>query len=294
MTDPRSPVQVLVDVPIDFEIGGEVVHSPMVGVRIGGRKTRLILDTGATDHVLTTELARAVGIRAEPGEPGTDHVGDSVPSWDLGAVPIQIGDRALTLEGVVAIAGPAPFEGWGVGGFLSPQHLHPTAYVVIDLVSSRLILVQGDEGGVMSWLEARSPSLVPLSLARVAGQSEVVVQAAIDPFATVATMLNTGGRATEFAADAVPGLRGEGSHSTGHGVGGGAVLGSAVEGQTLRVGDAKLSVPRLLVREAMGSARGLIGMDVLGGTVIMVSADRSRPVSWLIPPSSGSVGEAMQ
>jgi Retroviral aspartyl protease. len=277
----------LLDVPILFEVGDEVVHSPMVDVRIGGTMTRLILDTGATDHVLTIELARAVGLSAEPGEPGTDHVGDSVPSWDLGAVPIQIGDRVLALEDLVAIAGPAPFEGWGVGGILSPQHLHPTAYVVIDLAVSRLILVEGDEGPVMSWLAARSPSLVPLSLARVAGELEVVVPAAIDPFAAVATMLNTGGRATEFAEAAVPGLRGTGLHSTGHAVGGGAVLGAAVEGQTLRVGDAKLSVPRLIVREAMGSAQGLIGMDILGGTVIMVSADRSRPVSWLIPRSSG-------
>ena len=28
---------------------------------------------------------------------------------------------------------------------------------------------------------------------------------------------------------------------------------------------------------------GLIGMDVLRGTVLAVGADRSRPVRWLVP-----------
>jgi len=28
---------------------------------------------------------------------------------------------------------------------------------------------------------------------------------------------------------------------------------------------------------------GLVGMDVLRGTVLVVSADRARPVAWLVP-----------
>ena len=289
MTDPHHAIRVLLDTPILFEAGGESVHAPMVDVRVGEAMTKLILDTGSTDHVFTIELARAAHLDAEPGEPGIDHAGDPVPSWSLVEVPIRIGDLDLGLLDVVAIDGPAPFAGWGVGGFLSPQHLHPTAFVVMDLLDDRLLIVEGDESALASWLEARSPALLRLSLQRMTEHPEIVVQGAIDPFTDVPTMLNTGGRGTEFLAASIPGLRGTGSHVTGHGVGGGAVLGAMVEGQTLRIGSARLPVPRLFVRDQMGSAHGLVGMDVLRGTVLRVSADRRQPVSWLVPRSTATV-----
>ena len=283
MTAPRDSIRILLDAPILFEAGGQTVHAPMVDVRVRDTITKLILDTGSTDHVLTIALARAARLDADPGAPGTDHAGDPVPSWSIGEVPIRIGDLDLELRDVVAIEGPAPFAGWGVGGFLSPQHLHPTAFVVMDLADDRLIVVDGDESAVASWLESRSPSLARLSLERLTDHPEIVVLGAVDPFADGPTMLNTGGRGTEFLSAALPGLRGTGSHVTGHGVGGGEVLGAVADGQTLRIGGARPPVASLIVREAMGSADGLVGMDVLRGTVLMVSADRGRPVSWLVP-----------
>ena len=96
-------------------------------------------------------------------------------------------------------------------------------------------------------------------------------------------MLNTGGRGTEFAADAVPGLVGVEPDRVGHGVGGTAVRGTQVGERTLRVGAATFRVPGLLVRDEFGSMQGLIGMDVLRGTVLVVSADARRPLMWLVP-----------
>ena len=130
-------MRILVDTPITFDVGDERTHAPMIDVVVGGVPTRLILDTGSTDHVLTIELAQAVGLAAEPGEPGTDHAGALVESWTLGEVDVRIGGHDVTLRDTVAITGPAPFEGWGVGGFLSPQHLDPTAFAVLDLVGDR-------------------------------------------------------------------------------------------------------------------------------------------------------------
>ena len=248
--------------------------------------TKLILDTGSTDHVLTIELARAAGLAAEPGEPGTDHAGAEVPSWTLGTVAAGIGDLSVTLRDTVAIVGPAPFEGWNVGGFLSPQHVHPTAHAVVDLVDDRFILLDGDLAVTRAWLEARSPGLVTLALARAATEQTPVVEAAIEPFPPVPTMLNTGGRGTEFATAAVPGLRGREPDRIGRGVGGDAVPGSEVVDRMLRVGDARLPVPTLLVRDEIDSMLGLIGMDVLHGTVLVASADPGRGVLWLVPGTS--------
>jgi hypothetical protein len=274
---------ILLDIPITFEAGAGRTHAPMVVARVSDVTTKLILDTGSTDHVLTIELAYAAGLTAEPGEPGTDHAGAEVPSWTLGTVPATIGDLGVTLHDAVAIAGPAPFEAWGVGGFLSPQRVHPTAHAVVDLVDDRFILLDGAVAAARAWLMARSPNLVTLTLPRAATEQTPVVDAAIEPFPAVPTMLNTGGRGTEFATAAVPGLHGTAPDRLGLGVGGSAVPGSEVAGRTLRVGDARLPIPKLLVRNEIDSMLGLIGMDVLRGTVLMVSADPARGVLWLVP-----------
>lgn len=275
---------VLLDVPIRFDVGDTVTHAPMVEVVLAGRPTRLILDTGSTDHVLTIEVVRSGGLPHEPGEPGTDHAGSSVDSWFVGEAAAEIDGVTFDLHDVVAITGPGPFAGWGVGGFLSPQHLHPTAWAVLDLRADRLVLVDGDDASVVAWLHDRTPDLAVLELARDPSEATPVVQAAIEPFEPVATMLNSGGRGTEFAASAVPGLVGIAEDEPGKGVGGSAVLGEVVEGQTLRIGAARFRVPRLLVRESIDTMQGLVGMDVLRGTVLAVSADRARPIVWLVAP----------
>ena len=93
----------------------------MVHATVGGEATRLIVDTGSTDHILSIELANRVGLRAEAGEEGTDSTGASVPSSSLGAVQAEIGHTAYQLTNVIAITAPGPFEPRGIGGILSPR-----------------------------------------------------------------------------------------------------------------------------------------------------------------------------
>ena len=114
-------MEILLDEPITF-VGadGQSTHAPMVHATVGGEATRLIVDTGSTDHILFIELANRVGLRAEPGEEGSDSTGASVPSWSLGAVPVEIGRSAYQLANVIAITAPGPFEPRGIGGILSP------------------------------------------------------------------------------------------------------------------------------------------------------------------------------
>lgn len=274
----------LLDVPIRFDVGDTVTHAPMVDARVAGQPTRLILDTGSTDHVLTIELVRAAGLAQTPGEAGTDHAGASVDSWFVGEAGANIDGLGFTLHDIVAIDGPAPFADLGVGGFLSPQHLHPMASAVIDLIEDRLILVDGDDDTLEAWVRARHPNLVVLALERDVKEATPVIVAAIEPFAPVAAMLDTGGRGTEFAVAAVPGLAGAAQGEAGKGVGGAPVLGAVVDDRVLRVASARLPVARLLIRPEIDTMLGLIGMDVLRGTVLVVSADRTRRVWWQVPP----------
>jgi hypothetical protein len=273
----------VLDVPITFGVPGQRTHAPMVQATIGRVETKLILDTGSTDHILTTELAGQIGLEAEPGKAGMDSIGASVPSFTLGHVPVQLGDQELLLRNVIAIAGPEPFAAWGVGGFVSPQHLHPTAWAVLDLAAERLILLDGNETDVTAWLSSRTPSLQLVRLRREAGDATILVRAAIDPFDDVVTMLDSGGKGTEAATGAVPGLTGGPQRSTGRGVSGGEAFGSVVADKTLAVGGARVAIRRLILRDDREGPGMIVGMDVLRGTVLAVSEVPARPVLWQVP-----------
>lgn len=278
-----SQLRVLVEEPITFALADRDTHSPMVHASVGGEATRLILDTGSDTHLLITELAERIGLEAHPGEPGTDSTGASVPSWTLGEVGVRIGDEDLTLPEVVAIAGPEAFVSGGIGGIISPQHLDPTAWAVLDLADDAFFLLQGPEADVAAWLTDRCPTLQALTLGRAPGETTILVRAAIEPYDPVVTLLDTGGKGTELAADAAPGLAGGEQRSTGRGVGGDEAFGSEVTDRVLLVGDARLPVPRLILRETTRVAQGLVGMDLLRGTVLAASGDLQRSVIWLVP-----------
>jgi hypothetical protein len=274
--------QILLDVPITFEVGDQVTHAPMIHATIAGAPTKLILDTGSTDHILTIELASEVGLRAGPGEPGTDSTGASVQSWTLGGVEVEIAGQAFALRDVVAITAPAPFPGWGVGGFISPQHLRPGAWAVLNLAGERFFLLDGEEADVTAWLSERTPDLWLLRLERVPGDGTILVRGAIEPFEEVVTMLDSGGKRTQFTEAAVPGAHEGPQTSSGRGVGGGESFGAELRGQTLIVGEASLPLATLVLSSEMDGRDGLVGMDVLRGTVLTVSGDPHRPVIWQV------------
>ncbi|HLE88949.1 MAG TPA: retropepsin-like aspartic protease [Candidatus Limnocylindria bacterium] len=282
MTEPMAP-RVLLDVPITFDVGGgQTTHAPMVDATVRGTPTRLIVDTGSDAHILTIELAEAVGLAAEPGEAGTDSSGASVPSWGLGEVAVRVAEHQFALHDVVAITGPAPFAGWGIGGILSPQHLEPGAWAVLDLAAERFFLLDGDEAAVTAWLRTRTPALQLLHLEREPGDATILVRAAVGPFDPVVTMLDSGGKQTSFTATAVPGDAGGATTSAGRGVGGAEHFGAVLADRILLVGGARLPLGTLLVEPEMDGRDGLVGMDVLRGTVLTVSGDPHRPVLWQV------------
>lgn len=276
-------LRIVLNVPITFEVGDQLTHAPMMHATVGGTPTKLILDTGSTDHILTVELADEIGLHAEPGEAGTDSTGALVPSWTLGEVAVEIGGQAFALKDVVAITAPAPFPGWGVGGFISPQHLHPSAWAVLDLAAGRFFLLDGEEADLTAWLIDRSPDLQLNRLERVAGDETILVHAAIEPFQEVVTMLDSGGKRTQFTEAAMPGATSGPQTSSGRGVGGGESFGAEVRGQTLVIGEARLPLEALIVSAEMDGRDGLVGMDVLRGTVLTVSGNPHRAVIWQVP-----------
>ena len=276
-------MHVLASVPITYERrDGATTHAPMIIARVGGVEARLVLDTGSEVHLLTEDLADELGLSKEPGEEGIDHSGATMPSWTVSDVRLEVGGLELVLENVVAIPAPQAFRTGGIRGILSPENLHPTAATVIDMATDELMLVEGTDADIADFLRSRFPALTLLSLARDADFPSVVVAAAIDGFAEMPTMLNTGGKRTEFSSAAVPGLATEAAERLGGGVSGADYVGGSAGPQTLLVGSQRVPVPALHVRETMHEPQGMVGMDVLRGTLLAVAADLGRPLVWCV------------
>jgi hypothetical protein len=273
-------VQVLTSVPITYEGANGPTHAPLVTGRLGSVARLFVLDTGSDVHLLTKELVDELGLAVEPGEEGTDHSGATVPSWSVEDSDLELGGLGLRLRGTFAVPAPRPFPAQGIGGILSPQHLHRTALAMIDMIENELLLVEASDEAAAAWLAERHPSLQTLVLERDHEFTGVVVRGAILPHAEIPTMLNTGGNGTEFSAAAVPGMTPGPAERIGGGVGDSDVMGAHTGAATLVVAGRELPVESLAVRETMHDPQGLVGMDVLRGTVLAVAAELSRPVFW--------------
>jgi Aspartyl protease len=263
---------------------GTETHAPMVLATVGGLETRLICDTGASEHVLTTDLARRAGAHLEPDEPGTDAAGDLVPSWRIDRLAGSLAGWSIPLDGAPVADGPPPFAGWGIGGFLSPQALHRAAWIVLDLASRTLSVADDPLDTLVADLQRRHPALRPIRLRRDPSDTTVLVRAAVDGYPEVLTLIDSGARSTSFAAAALPGMVPGEEAVSGRAVGGREMRAPTVEGARVRVGDAVLPVGSLFVSpEARDGVEGVIGMDLLRGTVLVVAADLERPVTWFVP-----------
>jgi len=276
-------MQPLLDAPIGYEVDDGTTHAPLVQATVGGVATRLILDTGSSDHILSAELCAAAGLATEPGEPGTDSTGSSVPSWEARDVAIEIGQVGFAFGEVVVITAPPPFRSGGIGGILSPQRLRPGTHILLDLAGGRVAMLESGDA-LPDWLSDAFPGWRHLVLPPVDGDGTILVRAAIEPFPPVVTMLDSGAKATYAAQAAVPGL-GQGGvpRSTGRGVGGSEAFGVYAPGQTLRVGDATLPVDLLIASHELGLPGCVVGMDLLRGTALVVGGPPGSPVHWLLP-----------
>lgn len=275
-------------IPITFTgANGDDVHCPLVVGVLGGRELRFVLDTGSDVHLLAESLADELGLTKEPGGEGTDHSGASISSWSVGDVVLALGDRKLDLRGVVAIPAPGSFGDLGIGGILSPHRLDPAAWAVIDMDGDELVFASGEAHDLAALVRSLAPQHEPVALTREPGYATVVVRAAIEPFAPLPTLLNTGGTHTEFAADAVPELATGDGGRLGRGVGGADIRGTLVGSQVLLVEGRRVRLQSLAVRESMPELQAMIGMDVLRGTVLACCADRTQPVVWSVRAPSG-------
>ena len=276
--------------PIHFVAeAGLPTHAPVVLATIGAIHTRLVLDTGSDVHLLTRETAEAAGLTLTDADVGTDHAGTELDSWLVGDVQPTFDEATtpgarLELHDVVAIPAPAAFIERGIGGILSPQALHPTAFAIIDEVDDELVLLDADAKSVGGWVLERHPDIPVLTIDRAPGDARPIVVAAIEPHPPVPVLVNTGGRHTEFEPSTVPGLAGGALERIGVGVSGADVMGAEAGRQVLALGRVRVAVPSLKLRTGMADPPAMIGQDVIRGTVVAVGPDPATSVLWQVAP----------
>jgi len=274
--------RIVLRVALRFELeDGTPTHAPMVLATVGAIHTRLVVDTGADVQLLTREVAEAAGLTLGAADTGTDHAATEMPSWQVGDVAVDFseavdGGGLFVLRDVVAIPAPAAFTAMGIGGIVSPHRLDPAAFAVLDEIDDELVLLAAGVPEVRREMRRRHPDLEVLAFARrEAGVP--IIDAAIEPNAAMPFLINSGGRDTEVDAARLPGAAAGPVQRTGAGVSGSAVMGSRTGGQVARLGQRRIALASILLRAEMGEPPGMLGQDVLRGSVLAVGPDPATP-----------------
>jgi len=120
---------------------------PLIDVLINGQPARLLVDTGASIHLLSETIADKAQLRAGGLATLSDHFGDGSKEDALRGAVITAGDWTLSSDKPV-LAKRLP-EGFPADGLLSPQSISTSGEaLVLDLVHGQL--------SALPWLEAEA------------------------------------------------------------------------------------------------------------------------------------------
>lgn len=279
----------LLSVPLPSAPAGEA-YTPAVEAEIGGVRSLMVVDTGATETLLARPLAERLGVALAPAPDGRDHAGRGVPTWTAGgtlALRVAGGEVGLAAAAVVDL--PAALRKKGIGGILSPQTLAGSAELGLDFVGRRL---RAGPGAALRPTGSAERVEVTLARVRLPGDDAalLVFAARLPRGGDIAVMINTGAWEAELApggqSAAETGGTGRGGEGRGgKGLSGARVRGARVRARTLRIDDVVVPLPEVLLRTQHAGLGGQIGMQVLRHTALAVPAGGatlrlSVPAAW--------------
>ena len=280
---------VLADVPMKFKVPAFLgvfranVHVPVVDVRVNGESTRFIVDTGSTHNVITTQLAKELGITLRRSkETGRDHAGASVAVYETSPLRIAVASHERELRDVLAIDAPAPLERFGIGGFLSPQTFVERGCVVLDLPGKRLLVTTDSLADIRQGHSADRLRMTTVPRERVDGVDDrkLLVTVSLRDRDPAVAELDTGARRTEFVTSYLGVADASAGQDGGLGVSGQQTKGRLVQGQYVRFGTGTSGPMDVLARNEIRKDEGVIsavlGIDVLERFVVVVPAEPSE------------------
>jgi len=254
-------------------------RQPLVPATIAGQETRLVVDTGATETLVTRDLLARARIAVVPVEPGRDHAGADVLTWTtVDDIVLEIAGHGFDLGRVSVIESPKAFAQIGIGGILAPQCLDAEAVLDLDLRAGRISLSRGR----MSPVARARDGLFPLALTaqRIAEDDDLenltLIEGSFEDSGSILLMLNTGAWEAELNAADYPEGR-----ARGRGLSGAAITGHAQRGR-FSIDGAVLPESDVILRPQVGGIGGQIGMQHLGLTRLELHR-ASRALRWWVP-----------
>ena len=185
---------------IQYEDGIAVASAPLVDAVVGGQPTMLIVDTGATHHVIAGWLARELSAAAlRPAGAARDHAGESVRVSRLDGVSVALaGYGRVEAPSLLVLDVPDDLRRRGIGGVLSPQALVRAGHaVLLDLAAGTLSELPAAE--VPGRVEGRGASSAVRPCGAGVGAGVFVAAASIEG-AEASLQLDTGSATSSLAA----------------------------------------------------------------------------------------------
>ncbi|MGK4007474.1 retropepsin-like aspartic protease [Sorangium sp. So ce1036] len=156
-----------------FELDERPFPSPLLDAVIADQPATLVVDTGATHHVLARWLADELGLPlSTAGDVGVDHAGRPVPLSRIDHARVALSGWG-PIDAPVLLVVPVPdvLRRLGIGGFLAPQLLpSPGRAVVLDLRDGRMTEAPRDEAARA--LRARFGEAAVIELGDCSGPSQ--------------------------------------------------------------------------------------------------------------------------
>jgi predicted aspartyl protease len=257
------------------ERGGKPFPYPLVHVTVAGTPTAMILDTGATDHVLSTSFVKRLGLAVSAAkETGIDHAAKAISAAEIASPNLVVeGWGPVGAARVFAIDLPSVFDALGIGGILSPQRLAAAGEsVVVDFPAGEVTaLPRAAATARLAGKRAIEPA--PSVCKKEDGGRQFAVLSQINGIAA-RLELDTGASHTDLRAGSAPGRQLESAAGAEKGAtyaASGKMETKTLRAAAVRFGDvAKTIDVDIVPGDANQCFDGVLGMDALRPCVLVL------------------------
>ncbi|WP_437976372.1 retropepsin-like aspartic protease [Sorangium sp. So ce295] len=169
---------------LQYHLDDRAFPSPLIDAVVAGQPAVLIVDTGASHHVLARWLADELALPlSTAGDVAVDHAGRPLAVSRLEDASLALsGWGRVEVSALLVVRMPDVLQRIGIGGIVAPQELAgPGRAVVLDLREGRM--TEAPRGEAARALRARFGEAAIVELARCGGPnqgSELTARASVE------------------------------------------------------------------------------------------------------------------
>ena len=263
-----------------FQLAGRPFPLPLVHGTVAGEPTWMLVDTGATSHVIAGWLARRAHLDVQNfGDVGTDHAGHAIVTSRAARPRLAFDGWGLLPDSPILVTEvPEAVARLGIGAFISPQELGGAGAVVLDLVHGEMRTESSDNAaaavgnvGANLFVAPHTCSDEGSPITRLAYVASATIEGT-----HVALLLDTGAHHTDLLASTAAGKRFLGRSVPSHAqvyAASGKIVTRTLHAVRLKVGEYAVVTDVDLIPgepDAACPRDGVVAMDVLRSCVVVL------------------------